>query len=118
MRKIIIILVCFLLIASGLPLFAHGRGSDHGRFWKDNPQRWRGSDIHPAIHGWRGWGKAVRKAPDGVPAEDASNPPDDPPEDPGDKPAEEPGEKPVDKNGGQTFGGMWILNLFNGSFAG
>jgi hypothetical protein len=118
MRKIIIILVCFLLIVSGLPLFARGHGNDHGRSQKDNSQRWHGSSTHPAFHGYRGWGKAPCHAPDGVPAHDPSDPPDDPQKDPRDKPAEEPGEKPSDKDGNRSMGGMWVLNLFNGSFPG
>jgi hypothetical protein len=118
MKKIIIIFLCLLFIAAGLPLFAHGKGDDRGRFSKDNPQRWQGSTTHPAFHGHRGWGKAPSHAPAGIPAEEPANPPTDPQEDPGDKPGQEPGEKPGDKDGDVPMGGMWILNLFNGSFPG
>jgi len=115
MKKMIIILLCLLFIAAGLPLFARGQSSDHGRFWKDNAHRWHGSAIHPAFHGWRGWGKAPSHAPDGIPAED---PPDKPQEDPGDKPPQEPG----DKDGEEPMGGVLIPNLIlnpiDGSFPG
>ncbi len=40
MKKIIAALVCMLLLAAGVPLFAHGPGSDHGRYHRDNSHRW------------------------------------------------------------------------------
>jgi hypothetical protein len=104
MKKIVIILVCLLLLAAGVPLFARGHKSDHGRFWKDNPHRWHDSSTHPAFHGWRGWGDApCRREPKDKPAPEPSDKPGD---DSGDKPAEEPGEKPADKGGGGTAKGI------------
>jgi hypothetical protein len=103
MTKTIAILVCLLILAAGTPLFARGQDKDNGRFCKENPQRWNGSPIHPAFNGWRGWGKAPCRAPDGVPAE---KPSDGPKEDPGDKPGQDngggkPGDKPMGGKGGK-----------------
>jgi hypothetical protein len=118
MKRTVVIAVCLLLFAASVPLFAHGRGRgspERGRFSIDNPNRWNGSPNHPAFHGWRGWGQAPCRAPDGIPAED-------PKVDPGDKPAEEPGEKPADK--AQTGGEqpieklMMLLDLTKGSVIG
>ena len=108
MKKIIIILLCLSLLGLAAPLFAAGR--DH------NAHRWHRSSVHPAFHGWRGWGQAPRRAPDGVPAEAPENPPDGPKVDPGDKPVEKPGEKP-----GDTVllpAGMLELDPRTGGFSG
>ena len=122
MKKTVIILMCLLLLAFGVPLFAKGRDGQHvnnghqsrsdhdGRSDQhkaENEHRWHGSDVHPAYHGVRGWGDAPSRAPAGKPAPK-------PTEDPGDKPAEEPGEQPGDKNLTQTL----PLNLVTGSFPG
>jgi len=113
MKKTIIILTCILLLAAGVPLFARGHGSDHGRFQKDNPQRWNGSPTHPALNGWHGWGNAPCRAPDGIPTE---NPSEGPQDHPGNTPVEQPGEKPT---GDQPVKGMLqILDLAKGSVIG
>jgi hypothetical protein len=97
MTKTIAILVCLLVLVAGMPLFARGQEKDHGRFWNENPQRWNGSPVHPAFHGWCGWGKAPCRAPDGIPAEEPNkDPPQGPKEDPGDKPGQGSGGKPGD----------------------
>ncbi len=103
MKKTIVIVACMLLLAAGVPLFAHGTGSDHGRFWKPNPHRWQGSLTHPALHGYHGWGYAPSRCPDGIPTADPSNP-GNPQEDPGSKPGQDPGQ-PGDKNGDHSMGG-------------
>jgi hypothetical protein len=121
MKRTIIILACLLLLAGGVPLFACGPGGDHGRFHKDNSQRWHGSSVHPSFRGWHGWGQAPRRAPPGIPADDPSNP-GGPKEDPGDK----PGQNPGDKDGEQPMGGTLLqkllqelpLNPYTGSFPG
>ena len=123
MRKAIVILVCLLLIASGLPLFAHGhRGhrdqhGSPGAHQATNPHRWNGSTQHPAFHGWRGWGKARGNGPI-KPADDPSKPPDDPVEDPGDKPGTDPVGTPGDKGDDGIMEGLLILDLRTGSFPG
>jgi hypothetical protein len=120
MRKIIVILICFLLIIAGVPLFAHGhRGHHHG--WH-NGHHWHGSGTHPAFHGWRGWGHHnPAHNPAGPPAE----PPGDPTEPPPGDPQEDPGDKPGGGSGGS--GGKdgeipmdWtkVLNPSNGSLIG
>ena len=111
MKKTVIILMCLLLLAFGVPLFAQGHNGHHGHERVENEHRWHGSDIHPAYHGLRGWGDAPRRAPAGKPA---PLPPEEPVEDPGDKPAEEPGEQPADKGSTQTL----ILNPHHGAFPG
>jgi hypothetical protein len=122
MRKIIVILVCLLLIASSLPLFAHGHrshGAYHGSSGKHqaaNPHRWHGSSQHPSFHGWRGWGKAPGNGP-GQPADDPSAPPDDPQEDPGDKPGTNP-DGSGGKGGDVPMEQLLILDLKDGSFPG
>jgi hypothetical protein len=125
MKKTVIVLVCLLLLAAGVPLFARGHGGDHGRFSKDKSHRWQGSDSHPAFHGFRGWGQAPCRAPDGIPADKSSNP-GGPKEDPGDKPGQTPGDKPGDKDGEQPMGAKQLrqlllqlpLNPYTGSFPG
>jgi hypothetical protein len=117
MRKIIVILVCLLLIASALPLFAHGHRGHHGRQWSANPHRWHGSTQHPSFHGWRGWGKARGNGPD-EPADDPSKPPVDPQEDPGDKPGTDPVGTPGDKDGGGSLEQLLLLDPRTGSFPG
>ena len=126
MKKTVIILMCLLLLAFGMPLFAqshngqhvnngHQSRSDHdGRSDQhkaENEHHWHGSDVHPAYHGVRGWGDAPSRAPAGKPA---PLPPKEPVEDPGDKPAEEPGEQPADKGPTQPL----ILNPHHGAFPG
>jgi hypothetical protein len=121
MKKTVIILACLLLLAAGVPLFARGHGGDHGRFWKDNSHRWQGSDSHPAFHGFRGWGQAPCRAPNGIPADKSSNP-GGPMEDPGEKPGQDPG----DKDGEEPMGGALPQTLlqklpqnpYTGSFPG
>jgi hypothetical protein len=122
MRKIIIILVCLLLLASGAPLFAHGHRGHHGHHGHHgnnghhglaNANRWHGSDVHPSFHGWRGWGKRPGHTPDVPPVEDPTKPPGDIQTDPGDK----SGDELDDETGELILGGM-ILNLANGSFSG
>jgi hypothetical protein len=117
MRKIIVILVCLLLIASALPLFAHGQWGQHGRQWSANPHRWHGSTQHPSFHGWRGWGQAPGVGPTKH-ADDPSKPPDDPVEDPGDKPGTDPVGTPGDKGDDGLMEGLLILDLRTGSFPG
>jgi hypothetical protein len=107
MKKIIIILVCLLLLAAGVPLFANGNDNDHGRYWKDNPHRWQGSDTHPAFHGYQGWGDAPSRCPADRPAPE-----------PGDNPGEKPSEDPVDKPGVLPAESALVLNPFTGGFAG
>ncbi len=118
MKKIIVVLACLLLLAAGVPLFAHGPGSDHGRFHKDNPHRWQGSSSHPALHGYHGWGNAPSRCPDGVPTVEPGNPPDKP----GGTPVGQPGDKPDKSGTGQPApapqGLQLILDLAKGSIIG
>jgi hypothetical protein len=111
MKKTVIILMCFLLLSVGVPLFAHGHNGHHGHHRVDNAHRWHGSSIHPSFHGYRGWGDRPNCKPPGNPAPE---PPEEPVEDPGDKPAEEPGEQPADKGATQTL----ILYPHHGAFPG
>ncbi len=111
MKKIIVILACLLLLAA-VPLFAGGRNGDHGRFHNDNSHRWQGSSTHPSSHGWRGWGKAPCRAPDGVPAE---NPSPEPPDHPGNTPVGQPGDKSKADN---PVEGTQVLDLARGSIIG
>jgi hypothetical protein len=123
MRKIIIILVCFLLIASALPRFARGHGGHGGHHESPgsqqaaNEHRWHGSTQHPSFHGRRGWGQAPGKGPTKH-ADDPSKPPDDPVEDPGDKPGTDPVGTPGDKGDDGIMEGLLILDLRTGSFPG
>lgn len=113
MKKIIVILACMLLLAAGVPLFAHGKGSGHGRFHNDNSHRWQGSSTHPSFHGWHGWGSAPCRRPDGKPAEGPSQ---DPPDHPGNTPVEQPGDK---SNADRPVEGMMkVLDLARGSVIG
>jgi hypothetical protein len=116
MKTIIVILLCVLLLAAGVPLFAHGPGSDHGRFHKDNPHRWQGSSTHPAFHGWHGWGFAPRRCRDGVPGGDPTG---DPPDHPGTTPVGQPGDKPDKPDPQQPTGDLQqVLDLAKGSVIG
>ena len=124
MRKTIVILVCVLLIAASVPLFAHGYRDHHGHSGKSDLHRWHGSLVNPAFlswkgwKGWKGWGQAPSEDPEETPAEEPSNPP-------GKDANEVPEEKPVD--GSPTSGDLILnlrlnpfyrLNLFDGSFLG
>jgi hypothetical protein len=111
MKKTVIILMCLLLLAVGVPVFAHGHNGHHGHHRVDNEHRWHGSDTHPGFHRGRGCGDAPDRDRPGKPAPE---PPAPPAEDPGDKPAETPGEQPGEKGLTQTL----ILNPFTGSFPG
>jgi hypothetical protein len=102
MKKTIVILVCMLLLAAGVPLFAHGAGSSRGRFHNDNPHRWHGSSTHPSYHGWHGWGSAPRRCPEGRPAPDPANPPDKPGGTPVEQPGDKPGGTPVEQPGSKA----------------
>ena len=115
MRKIIVLLVCLLLIASALPLFAHGQRGHHGRHWSASTHRWQGSNQHPCFHGWRGWGQAPGNEPG---KDDPSKPPGDPEQDPGDKPGTDPVGTPGDKGGRATLEQLLKLDPRTGSFPG
>ncbi len=118
MRKTIVILVCLLLVASGVPLFAHGHlGHHHG--WH-NGHHWHGSSTHPSFHGWRGWGHHnPGHNPAEPPGKDPTDPPpDDPQEDPGDKPGGGSGDGSGGKDGDTPMEWTKVINPSNGSIIG